>query len=302
VETDPAFLPGADIAILHAALPDIDRLLDMSPLLQTMRVLAYCVWEFDRLPRAHITGLGRVSAIWTCSRYSQRAFLEYFPSTAVVPHVVTRRKVSADLLAEARNRIGGADPEEFLFFSVVDSVNPRKNIQGLLWAFSRVRAISSRKVRLILKQYRMDLDFSSLDGVCGLGGDLSPEEMSALHLICHAYVSAHHAEGWGLGLSEAMAYGKPVIATGFSGNMEFMNEGNSFPVPFSLAPVSDNMTKALADVAPDMIWADIDTEALILTMKRVAEGRYDPLIPRRAAEITRTFGPRAVAEIIRGLL
>ena len=216
--------------------------------------------------------------------------------------MVERRPVPASLLEEARERVGGVDPEDFLFFSIVDAVNPRKNIRDLLFAFSRVREHSSRRVRLILKQYRRALDFSSLEGVRSVTGDLGAAEMRALHMISQAYVSAHHAEGWGLGMSEAMAFGKPVIATGYSGNMEFMDERNSFPVPYTLGPVSEEMTRRLPWFTPDMIWADIDKEALIRIMKRVAAGRCDPEICVRAADIARTFSPGAVAEVMRALL
>jgi glycosyltransferase involved in cell wall biosynthesis len=121
-------------------------------------------------------------------------------------------------------------------------------------------------------------------------------------MISHAYVSAHHAEGWGLGLSEAMAFGKPVIATGYSGNMEFMDARNSFPIPYTLGPVSEEMTRRLPWFTPDMIWANIDKEALIRAMKRVVAGRCDPGLGARAANIVRTFSPGAVAEIMRPLL
>jgi glycosyltransferase involved in cell wall biosynthesis len=216
--------------------------------------------------------------------------------------VVERRPVPAPLLEEARERIGGADPDEFLFFSIVDAINPRKNIRDLLFAFSRVRARSPRRVRLILKQYRETLDFSSLEGVCSVNGDLSDAQMRALHMISHAYVSAHHAEGWGLGLSEAMACGKPVIATGYSGNMDFMDDQNSFPIPYTLGPVPEEMSRRLPWFTPDMLWANIDKDALIRAMQRVAAGRCDPGLCARAADIARTFSPGAVAEVMRALL
>ena len=50
---------------------------------------------------------------------------------------------------------------------------------------------------------------------------------------CDAYVSLHRSEGTGLTITDAMALGKPVIATGWSGNMDFMNVANSFPVQLS---------------------------------------------------------------------
>ena len=302
VFTSPEDISRADAAIIHNDPVAFAGIFERLPQLRGMRTIGYAVWEGSRLPQEYMEGLRLVREIWTCSRYSQKSFLEHFPGTAVVPHVVERLPVSSAALGEARERIGGVAENEFCFFSIVDAINPRKNIRDLLFAFSRARAESARPMRLILKQYRVSMDFSSIPGVCSVDGDLSPEALRALHSICHAYVSAHHAEGWGLGLSEAMAYGKPVIATGYSGNMDFMDAGNSFPVPFALAPVSEEMRLRLPWFTPDMVWADVDKAALILTMKRVAEGRYDTEVPRRAAAITERFGPAAVAKVIQALL
>ena len=65
----------------------------------------------------------------------------------------------------------------------------------------------------------------------------------ALMAACDCYVSLHRSEGFGLTMAEAMAIGKPVIATGYSGNVDFMNSGNSHLIEYamivSLEPDSD---------------------------------------------------------------
>ena len=43
------------------------------------------------------------------------------------------------------------------------------------------------------------------------------------------YVSPHRSEGFGLTMLESMALGKPVIATAYSGNMDFMTEDEQLP-------------------------------------------------------------------------
>jgi glycosyltransferase involved in cell wall biosynthesis len=126
--------------------------------------------------------------------------------------------------------------------------------------------------------------------------------MAALHIEADAYVSAHHAEGWGLGLSAAMAYGKPVIATGYSGNMDFMDAGNSFPIPYTMVPVSEAMCERLPLFSGDMRWAEIDQEALVKTMHQVAKGDIPPELSSNAARITRRFGREQVVERLRELL
>ena len=68
---------------------------------------------------------------------------------------------------------------------------------------------------------------------------LSFEEMRGLLQCADCYVSLHRSEGLGLGMAESMYLGKPVIATAYSGNLEFMNNENSCLVSYSKIAVSD---------------------------------------------------------------
>jgi glycosyltransferase involved in cell wall biosynthesis len=65
------------------------------------------------------------------------------------------------------------------------------------------------------------------------------EEMSQLIGLCDCYVSLHRSEGFGRGPAEAMLQGKPVIATKYSGNTDFMNADTSFLVDYRLVPVAE---------------------------------------------------------------
>ena len=51
---------------------------------------------------------------------------------------------------------------------------------------------------------------------------------------CDCFVSLHRSEGFGLAMAEAMALGKPVIATNWSGNTDFMNPHNAACIDFRL--------------------------------------------------------------------
>ena len=68
---------------------------------------------------------------------------------------------------------------------------------------------------------------------------LPPADMSGLMAAADIVLSLHRSEGFGLVPAEAMQLGKPVVATGWSGNMDFMNARNSAPVSYSLVPVQD---------------------------------------------------------------
>lgn len=65
---------------------------------------------------------------------------------------------------------------------------------------------------------------------------LDAQQTQAMINASDIIVSLHRAEGYGLPLAEAMAAGKAVMATGWSGNMEFMTPENSWPVAYNLVP------------------------------------------------------------------
>ncbi len=293
-------LPGCSVVILHddpLALPGI---LASLPDLSGKRVIAYCVWEGSLLPERYVDILAHFREIWTCSDWVRRTFASLPAKVRVLPHVVRRPRFSSDDLTFARHAVG--EEGAFLFFSIVDGINPRKNLIGLLGAFNLARNSCRLPMRLVLKQYRLELNLSGLPGVCSLHGDYTSGQMAALHVVSGAYVSAHHAEGWGLGLSTAMAFGKPVIATGWSGNMEYMNGICSLPVPYELGPVSSDMCRRLPLFTPEMQWAEPDIRIMAEFMCRVAEGRIPEDLPRKAAAAVERFGPEAVGRRLQELL
>jgi glycosyltransferase involved in cell wall biosynthesis len=295
------FALHADAVILHDDPLNFESIFAALPFLEKKRCIAYVPWENELLSPLFIPPLQRVSEVWTCSEFSLAAVGPHVRRCSLLPHLV-RRADKADMpWYRAWLRERGAQ-DDFIFLSVLDALNPRKNLRGLLTAFSRLRGRTRKPVRLLVKQYRLDLDVGSVAGVLNLPETLPAERMAALYAGCGAYVSAHHAEGWGLGLSSAMAYGKPVIATAYSGNMQFMNERNSMPVPYGAAPVSEEMIARVPLFTAGMRWAEPDMAALVEAMRKAAEGRLPPDLPARAAEITRTYGPERIRARLRELL
>jgi hypothetical protein len=86
---------------------------------------------------------------------------------------------------------------------------------------------------------------------------------------CDCYVSLHRAEGFGLTLAEAMSLGRPVIATGYSGNLDFMTDRNSYLVAHEMAPVGPGS----APYPPEAEWAEPDIEHAARLMREVFENQ-----------------------------
>lgn len=70
--------------------------------------------------------------------------------------------------------------------------------------------------------------------------DMAREKVTALMNSCDCYVSLHRAEGLGLTIAEAMLLGKPVIATAYSGNLDFMDADTSLLVKYNLVELDQD--------------------------------------------------------------
>jgi glycosyltransferase involved in cell wall biosynthesis len=293
-----AFAGQADAVILHESPLVYPFIFDELPFLKEKRVIGYVSWENEVLSPDFIDPLQLVSEVWTCSDFCRAAISPAVRKCSVLPHLVQRKPPDREDLHWGTTFLhsikSGAREEEFVFLSVLDAINPRKNLKGLLVAFNLLQRSARRPVRLLIKQYRLNMDLSGFAQVTSIAEDLSAGRMNALYSLCDAYVSAHRCEGWGLGLSSSMAYGKPVVATGYSGNMHYMNSENSLPVPYSLAPVSEEMLRLFPLFTGDMLWAEPDLVQMAAAMRKVAEGRFDAKLPSKAAAITKKFGPEKI--------
>jgi SAM-dependent methyltransferase len=116
-------------------------------------------------------------------------------------------------------------------------------------------------------------------------GYVSGERLASLTAACDCYVSLHRSEGFGLTIAEAMALGKPAIATGYSGNLAFMDAGSSFLVPYALT----ELERAVGPYPAGTVWAEPDLEVAAELLREVAE---DPERARERGEL----GRAAVAE------
>ena len=116
-------------------------------------------------------------------------------------------------------------------------------------------------------------------------GYVSVAERDSFVAACDCFVSLHRSEGFGLTMAEAMSHGKPVIATGYSGNLEFMDDSTAYLVPYKLVPVPDDWWA----YAPGALWAEPDVQAAAAAMREVFAG------PERA----RAVGQRARSAILR---
>jgi len=93
-----------------------------------------------------------------------------------------------------------------------------------------------KKIRQIKDKFPQDWN---LPNIYLLHGSLSVEEMNKLynHPKVKSFVSLTHGEGYGRPLQEATMVGLPIIASGWSGQMDFLSETDSFLLGGEMIPV-----------------------------------------------------------------
>lgn len=234
-------------------------------------------WESSVFRREEAVGFRFLDEVWVASEYVRRAVA----AEADVPVHVVPLPVEAPA-APTRTRAELGLPEGFMFLFLFDFVSARrKNPLAVVDAFTRAFAPGEGPV-LVLKSIngrdRKPRLLNELAAAVGGRPDIrivdeyfSTEQKEAMIAACDCYVSLHRSEGFGLTMAEAMAHGKPVIATGYSGNLEFMNGENGSLVPHRLVPIPEDWWA----YAPGAEWADPDVDAAAALMREAFDRPLD---------------------------
>ncbi len=268
------------VTILHANADETPRALSMLPLAGTAGgvKIGYWFWELSHFPLALSDRFGYLDEIWAPSRFCQRSF-ETISTVPVryVPPCVPAPRISAAATDAMRAQLG-LEPECFSFFFAFDvlSVPERKNPFGAIEAVRRLVRMTKRPFSLLLKVSRARHDPNLLGRLREAARDLpisihtapaSRDEMDRLVAACDANLSLHRSEGLGLLPIEALYLGKPVVATGYGGVTDFLDETTGFPVRHSLLRLERDHPPYQAGA----IWADPDIEHAAVQMLRVLE-------------------------------
>lgn len=259
-------------------------------------------WEVLRFPGEWHRSFGLVDEIWAPTAHVADALTPISP----IPVVTMRIPVQMQALVP-RSRADLGMPEGFMFLFSFDylSVFERKNPLAVVEAFARAFA-PGEGPSLVLKCMNAEHDPAGHARLLAAVGErddihlidryLSPSDKDALTASCDCYVSLHRSEGLGLGMAEAMYLGKPVIATGYSGNLDFMTYENSLLVDYRLVPIGPGSPPYPADGE----WAEPDVEHAATLMRLVFDDRdaSAALGARAAEDIRRTHSPGAAGELM----
>ena len=233
-------------------------------------------WEIGVFPLHYAASFEFFEQIWVTSEFTRDALAAVSP----VPVQVVPLPVLAPSRPTPyrRNQLGL--PEDFLYLNVFDfnSVLERKNPLDVVDAYTRafgpddgtsllLKSINGAKRPADLE--RVERAIASRPDVHLVDAHWTADEMQGLIELCDCFVSLHRSEGFGLNLAAAMAAARPTVATGYSGNMTFMDETAAFLVPYTLVAIGPNN----APYPTDAVWAQPDVGVAADRLRRVFDDR-----------------------------
>ncbi|HEY2615941.1 MAG TPA: glycosyltransferase [Acetobacteraceae bacterium] len=268
--------PGAPL-LLHVNAPLLPWVLFRLPrsLVRGRRVIGYWLWELPTVPPEWRAGARFVHEVWVPSD---------FVAAAVEPLLPGRVRVVPLPLAIARPEPSALDRVAFglprdavvvlVSFNLASSFE-RKNPLAAITAFRA--AFGERGDRILLLKVGNHAhapdDFARILDAVGGASNIRLEtrtfptaDVHALTAASDIVLSLHRSEGFGLVLAEAMLLGRPVIATGWSGNMTFMDGDSAALVGYRLIPAQDPR-----QVYAGASWAEPDQAAAVAHLRRLAD-------------------------------
>ena len=258
--------------------------------------IGYWAWELERFPEEWVSAFRRLDEIWVPSTFCQRAIAAKSPLPVVcIPHSISMGRMAQP----ARQRFG-LRPDSTVFLAMADmlSVSERKNPLGAVEAFARAFPGADLQAELVVKLSNADSHPGALKrmrelaascrGIHFIDSYLERQDLHALIDSVDCFVSLHRSEGFGLGMAEAMARGKVVVATAWSGNMDFMHAANSLLVAYRLT----ELDRDYGPYRQGEVWADPDIDDAAAKMRAVAT---DPLLRQRLGQRARADCERFLA-------
>ena len=241
--------------------------------------IGYWAWELSECPPEFDLALNMVDEVWSISEF----VTESFKTRSPVPVVTMPLAVTVPELDPTRytKSYYGLQKDKFTFYFTFDAASylDRKNPIAVVRAFKLAFPKNNKKVHLLLKTMNIEVAgplWATLLAEIGkdpritiMSKRLTRDEVLGLNLACDAFVSLHRSEGFGRCVAEAMAYGKPVIVTNYSGTRDFAMEGTACVVDYQLIPVPE----ATYPYGNNQVWAEPDVKHAANLMRKLVNDK-----------------------------
>ena len=237
--------------------------------------IAMTVWETDSMPTQWCNTLNHTLEIWLPCDFNTAVFGPRLTKPVFkLPHALVPPRDPGHVAPRFH-----VNPEDFIFYSIFEWQD-RKSPSEQLHAYLKAFAEDGPHV-LILKANpgAVKAARSALDEARRATGSKarvsihceawSEAEVELLQRRGDCYVSLHRGEGWCYPLFEAACAGKPVVATGYSGPLEYLSAETHQLVSYKLASVRQRF----AFYHPGMRWAEPDLDDAVRRLRWVYENR-----------------------------
>lgn len=275
--------------------------------------IGYFAWEQRDFPSAWSDRLAPYDKLCALSRFAAEGIARGVGRpVAVLPCVV---ETGAPVPKAAARAQFGIAADAFVVGYVFDAAssierkNPLAVVDAVEKAFGRSRDVllilkvgSGRRLEFASQMAEIERRVAALPGSTVIKDDLPRRDLEVLMCAMDVYLSLHRSEGFGYTLAEAMLLGIPAVATGYSGNLDFMTDRNSHLV----AAREVVITKREGPFENGTVWAEPDIDHAVEILRRI---RHDySAACRRAADAVADLGSivsagavaQSVAAIIEG--
>ena len=244
-----------DIVFIHTSPHYINGFLESGRI-----NLAYCTWETTRLPQKWMQELNKWAVVFVASRFNKKCFEQSGVTKPIhlLPHISEFK--GETIVSQMRESY----KSDFTFYSI-GMLSERKNYLALINAFSNAFS-NGEAVKLIINTSKKDYTKPAFDLFKRLGytyffnldyvgrvnqaikadsriylfaGNWSSEQISQMHYSGDCYISLCKSEGWGLGSNDAVWFRKPIIITGFGGQLDFLPDDYITFLPYKLIGIND---------------------------------------------------------------
>ncbi|MBW8010752.1 MAG: glycosyltransferase family 4 protein [Chloroflexi bacterium] len=279
------------------------------------KIIGYTVWETDRIPPFWVGPINMLHRVIVPTEWNKKVFQQggiTIPIN-VVPHMVnprfTDKAESAKLKPEKeytfyfigtwseRKAIPMLLKAYWETFSADDPTNLVIKTTSLDWTKSiRPHVLEKILLRTKIRVALLKRGYKSPAKVQVISNEIGEDEIYMLHQTSDCYISLCRSEGWGLGAFDAASLGKPVIMTGFGGQLDYLPDDLSYLVDYDLIPVQTKWRGE--NFAPGQRWANPDLKHASRLMKKVFNDQERAA--KKGAELQKTvllnFSKKTVME------
>jgi len=291
--------------------------LAFNPILR--RLIMQTAWEADSLPEKSVQALEGVLEVWVPSSYNAEAFRRQVEAPVFqLPHPVYTRQVEPEMVVRL-NRGLHLKESDFLFVNVA-TWQERKNLPGVIEAFLRafpdepdaLLAIKTRfefvsqrdalaQIDEAMKRARARHGEAVRSRIRICDGVWDEQALTALMQRADCYVSLHRGEGWCYPLFDTACRGIPVVSTGYSGPMDYLDARYHSLVKYELVAPDAARAPRWNPFTANMRWAAPSVDDAALQMRAIYDHRAGALEKARAgaAVLQQRFSPLAVGQMAR---